>query len=233
YYIVYYKVEISWKIVYYKVEISWKTDIISITIQKGWNNMQSLISREILDELSYTSRLGRSLKQISLRQTPLELILEDIGRYRANYIDTLIQENLIGSRFKSDDSIMRKYKKTLRTNGGFKQCFNDVLGFRLKMDEYPVNYPEYFRVVDLRQGKKVDDGYRAIHLYYQRDNLAYPIEIQLWCGADYYFNVWSHQHLYKYKDPELGKLLYKEYQSGQIKSETDFLARMEAMERNG
>lgn len=52
--------------------------------------MQSLISREILDELSYTSRLGRSLKQISLRQTPLELILEDIGRYRANYIDTLI-----------------------------------------------------------------------------------------------------------------------------------------------
>ena len=137
--------------------------------------MQSLISREILDELSYTSRLGRSLKQISLRQTPLEFILEDIGRYRANYIDTLIQENLIGSRFKSDDSIMRKYKKTLRTNGGFKQCFNDVLGFRLKMDEYPVNYPEYFRVVDLRQGKKVDDGYRAIHLYYQRDNLAYPI----------------------------------------------------------
>ena len=122
---------------------------------------------------------------------------------------------------------MRKYKKTLRTNGGFKQCFNDVLGFRLKMDEYPVNYPEYFRVVDLRQGKKVDDGYRAMHLYYQRDNLAYPIEIQLWCGADYYFNVWSHQHLYKYKDPELGKLLYKEYQSGQIKSENDFLARME------
>ena len=75
---------------------------------------------------------------------------------------------------------MRKYKKTLRANGGFKQCFNDVLGFRLKMDEYPVNYPEYFRVVDLRQGKKVDDGYRAIHLYYQRDNLAYPIEMQNW-----------------------------------------------------
>ena len=26
---------------------------------------------------------------------------------------------------------------------------------------------------------QVDDGYRAIHLYYQRDNLAYPIEVQL------------------------------------------------------
>ena len=25
--------------------------------------------------------------------------------------------------------------------------------------------------------KVIDDGYRAIHLYYQRDNKAYPIEI--------------------------------------------------------
>ena len=44
-------------------------------------------------------------------------------------------------------------------------------------EEYPETYPDYFRVVDLRKGKKIDDGYRAIHLYYQRNNLAYPIEI--------------------------------------------------------
>ena len=62
-----------------------------------------------------------------------------------------------------------------------------MLGFRLRMDEYPLSFPEHFRVVDLRKGKKVDDGYRAIHLYYQRDNLAYPIEIQLWCGDDFKF----------------------------------------------
>ena len=68
----------------------------------------------------------------------------------------------------------------------FKQCFNDVLGFRLRFEDYPKEYPDYFRVVDLRRGKKIDDGYRAIHLYYQRDNLAYPIEIQLWCGNDIY-----------------------------------------------
>ena len=133
--------------------------------------MEQFISKEILDGLSYTSTLGQSLKQISLSQTPLEKIIQDIGKYRANYVDILIQENLIGSRFKSDDSIYRKYEKTLRNHGGFKQCCNDVLGFRLRMDEYPLSFPEYFRVVDLRKGKKVDDGYRAIHLYYQRDNL--------------------------------------------------------------
>ena len=100
---------------------------------------------------------------------------------------------------------MQKYEKTLANHGGFKQCFNDVLGFRLRFDEYPNDFPDYFRVVNLRNGKQVDDGYRAIHLYYQRDSLAYPIEVQLWCGKDYHFNLWSHQYVYKYKSPEIGK----------------------------
>ena len=156
--------------------------------------------------------------------------MDDIAKYRSGYIDVLIQGNLIGSRFKSEGSIIRKYEKTLRTGGGFKQCFNDVLGFRLRFERYPEEYPDYFRVVDLRSGKKVDDGYRAIHLYYQRDNLAYPIEIQLWCGKDYAFNIWSHQYVYKYKTPEIGKTLYQEYSSGTIQTEQDFLARLQELE---
>ena len=192
--------------------------------------MDLFISKDTLDILSYKSTLSRSLKQISLRETPLEDILADIARYRSSYIDVLIQENLIGSRFKSDDSIMRKYEKTLRTGGGFKQCFNDVLGFRLKFDQYPEKFPDYFRVVDLREGKKIDDGYRAIHLYYQRDNHAYPIEVQLWCGDDYYFNIWSHQYVYKYKSPDIGKTLYIEYRQGKIRSESEFRCRLKELE---
>lgn len=143
--------------------------------------MNDFISKEILDELSYTSTLGQSLKQISLSKTPIELIIQDIGKYRTSYVDILIQENLIGSRFKSDDSIYRKYEKTLKNKGGFKQCFNDVLGFRIHLEEYPAEFPEYFRVVDLRKGKQIDDGYRAIHLYYQRDNTSYPRDsIMVW-----------------------------------------------------
>lgn len=192
--------------------------------------MDAFISKEILDMLSYRSALGQSLKQISLRETPLELILDDIAKYRSSYIDVLVQENLIGSRFKSEDSILRKYEKTLRTGGGFKQCFNDVLGFRLRFDDYPEEYPDYFRVVDLRQGKKIDDGYRAIHLYYQRDNLAYPIEVQLWCGRDYIFNLWSHRYVYKYQKPEIGRQLYQEYFDRQILTEQDFLIRLHDLE---
>ena len=188
--------------------------------------MDAFIPKEILDMLSYRSSLGQSLKQISLRETSLERILDDISKYRSSYIDVLVQENLIGSRFKSEDSILRKYKKTLLNGGGFKQCFNDVLGFRLRFEEYPDSFPNYFRVVDLRQGKRIDDGYRAIHLYYQRDNLAYPIEVQLWCGKDYLFNLWSHRHVYKYQVPEMGQVLYQEYSSSLIQTEQDFLNRL-------
>lgn len=110
------------------------------------------ISKEILDVLSYHSILKRSLKQISLRETPLEDILNDISRYR------------------------------------------------------------------------------AIHLYYQRDGHSYPIEVQLWCGKDYYFNLWSHMYVYKYKTPEIGKQLYQEYTEGRISCEQDFVNRLKEVE---
>ena len=188
--------------------------------------LEQFISKDALDALSYHSSLGQSLKQISLRKTPLDLILQDIAQYRESYINTLIQENLIGTRFKSDDSIIRKYQKTFRTNGGFKQCFNDVLGFRLKFDDYPTEFPDFYRVVDLRNGKKIDDGYRAIHLYYQRDSWSYPIEIQLWCGRDYLLNTWSHQYIYKYRSPDIGRELYKAFDAGEINSEQEFIAKL-------
>ena len=40
--------------------------------------MDQFISKDVLDILSYHSTLGRSLKQISLRKTPLPIILDDI-----------------------------------------------------------------------------------------------------------------------------------------------------------
>ena len=64
--------------------------------------MDQFIPKETFDLLSYRSTLGQSLKQISLRSTPLEAILDDIAKYRSDYIDVLIQENLIGSRFRGN-----------------------------------------------------------------------------------------------------------------------------------
>ena len=194
--------------------------------------MDLFLSEDILKEISYTSILPQSLKTISLRKTPLDLILADIENYRDIYSDKVVfQSNIIGSRFKSEDSILKKYQKTLRTNGGFKQCFNDVLGFRLHFKYYPEEFPSYFRVVDLRNGKQIDDGYRAIHLYYQRDSHSYPIEVQLWCEEDYLFNLWSHMYVYKYSTPEIGKRLYNLYIAKEITNEDDFLEKYHSLER--
>ena len=62
--------------------------------------------------------MGSSLKQISLSKTPLQIILEDISKYRSIYADILMQENVISSRFKCEDSIRRKYDKTLKSSEG-------------------------------------------------------------------------------------------------------------------
>lgn len=78
----------------------------------------------------------------------------------------------------------------------------------------------------MRRGKQIVDGYRAIHLYYQRDNMAYPIEVQLWCGEDYQFNIWSHRWAYKYEDYMLGKKLYDLYKEGKLVSEDQFIEMM-------
>ena len=58
--------------------------------------------------------------------------------------------------------------------------------------------------------------------------MAYPIEVQLWCGKDYYFNLWSHQYVYKYKSPEIGRQLYLEYAAGEVKTEREFQKRLRA-----
>lgn len=59
---------------------------------------------------------------------------------------------------------------------------------------------------------------------------AIGLEVQLWCGKDYAFNIWSHQYVYKYKTPEIGKILYQEYSAGIIQTEQEFLVRLQELE---
>lgn len=180
--------------------------------------------------MSYRTKLGKSLKQISLSKTPLSEILLDVAEYRTQFQEISVGDGFPSSRFKSIDSVERKYGKTVKSGGGFKQCFNDLVGLRMHFEEYPTEFSEYFRVVDLRSGKKYDDGYHAIHLYYQLDSFHYPIEVQLWCGNDYRFNVWSHDVLYKHFPGSVGKQLREDYDAGLIDSEAVFNNRIQELQ---
>ena len=79
------------------------------------------------------------------------------------------------------------------------------------------------RVVDMSKGKTRDDGYRGVHVYYQKDNFHYPIEIQFNTYYDRQFNDWMHDKFYKrgYSD-QVGIILRKLYEGGKIKSLKEF-----------
>lgn len=69
----------------------------------------------------------------------------------------------------------------------------------------------------MRNGKVKDDGYRGIHLYYQRSNR------QVNSKEDRKLNDWLHIYLYKHtNDNSIGVCLRKKYEGNEIKSEEDF-----------
>ena len=104
-----------------------------------------------------------------------------------------------------------------------RKVFNDVLGFRAFCDSYDQILDEdssQFRIADMSSGKAVDDGYRGIHVYYQKSGKHYPIEIQFNTLFDGQLNNWLHDYLYKKSYPiETGCIMREKYESGLIRNE--------------
>lgn len=184
-----------------------------------------MIDISILDKLSYKSNLNKSLKN-TLRKFNKEDIMTELldirGFYEKNQLLTTIKFDY---RIKSFQSSLLKYDKYFPSTE-LKKCFNDLLGFRIVIDNYNEldNISlENFRIADMRNGKANDDGYRGIHLYYQKSNRHYPIELQINTVKDRIFNDWLHQELYKYvSNNNIGIELRKKYDDVIITSLEDF-----------
>ena len=82
-------------------------------------------------------------------------------------------------KVKSLDSILLKYERYYPDHQT-RKVFNDTLEFREFCDSYDQVLEEtsQFRIADMIKGKAVDDGYRGVHVYYQKRGRHYPIEIQ-------------------------------------------------------
>lgn len=182
-----------------------------------------LLTEKELEGLSFKNSSGRSLKELPITKVNITNLISDIESYTNAMKENCKFKEIANKRIKSEDSVVRKILKNIETPGyRASQCFNDILGIRFNLEEYPETFPNYLRFVDLRLGKKVDDGYRAIHLYYTKDNFHYPIEIQIWAGEDIDFNTWSHTDVYKYTDPSIGKGLRDLYDIGLIDDKEKF-----------
>lgn len=183
------------------------------------------LSLAILDELSFESQLGISLKK-NLHYFEKEPLLEELI-YMSKWLDKqdILDDISLDYRIKSRDSILLKYNRYYPDHQA-RKVFNDILGFRAfctSYDEILKFDPKQFRIADMSMGKAEDDGYRGVHVYYQKSNKHYPIEIQFNTLFDRQLNNWLHEYLYKRDyQIEVGQILRQKYEMGFIKNENQF-----------
>lgn len=183
------------------------------------------LSIKILDSLSYKTNLTVSMKR-TLRHFNKQDVLQDIRNAREWYnTQAIIYKLPIDLRIKSIGSAELKFNRY--PDSTFSRVFNDILGFRSICSNYEevisLETEEKIRIVDMSKGKKNDDGYRGVHVYYQKDNFHYPIEIQFNTYYDRQFNDWMHNLFYKRGyDDAIGRYLRKSYEDGKIKNIEEF-----------
>ena len=180
---------------------------------------------KILDMLSFESHLEIPLKK-NLHYFDKESLIEELIAM-TEWLDEqeLLSEIALDYRIKSLDSILMKYERYYPDHQT-RKVFNDILGFRAFCDSYEQILEEkspQFRIADMTKGKSVDDGYRGVHVYYQKSGRHYPIEIQFNTLFDRQLNNWLHDNLYKKNySIETGKIMRDKYESGFIRNEHEF-----------
>lgn len=190
------------------------------------NDAVITIDWERLNNLSYKTQLGKSLKN-TLRKFNKEDLFDELNNIIVYFTDSLTEDTLpYDNRIKSLQSCALKYDKYF-PSAEVEKVFNDLLGIRIIVEDYSIvdnlTIPDNVRFVDLRNGKSNDDGYRAIHMYFQKDHDHYPIEVQFMTPADRQFNEWLHIYFYKYvADNSIGQHLRKLYEEGVIQNEKQF-----------
>ena len=183
------------------------------------------LSMEILDALSFESHLGVPLKR-NLHYFDKDLLISELITM-TEWLDEqeILSDIALDYRVKSLDSILLKYERYYPEHQT-RKVFNDILEFRAFCDSYSqVLEGEIFqfRIADMTSGKAVDDGYRGVHVYYQKSGRRYPIEIQFNTLFDRQLNNWLHEYLYKKNYPiEIGKIIREKYESGFVRNEQDF-----------
>ena len=134
------------------------------------------LSLEILEKLSYESHLGIPLKR-NLHYFDKESLINEL----INMTEWLDEQDILSDialdyRVKSIDSILLKYDRYYPDHQT-RKVFNDILGFRAFCDDYKQvleSETAQFRIADMSKGKAIDDGYRGVHVYFQKNGRCYP-----------------------------------------------------------
>lgn len=183
------------------------------------------LSVPVLEQLSYKSQLGISLKK-NLHYFEKEKLLQELILI-TEWLDQqeILDDIALDYRIKSEESIRAKYDRYFPDHQ-VRKVFNDILGFRAFCDDYQDVLQlsnRIFRIADMSHGKAEDDGYRGVHVYFQINNQYYPIEIQFNTLYDRQLNNWLHDYLYKKGySLSIGQKMRKAYENGKIHNVNDF-----------
>lgn len=178
-----------------------------------------------ISKLFYRTTL-KSLKN-TLHKFDKQELMNDISLARDFYDEALETLDFpYDYRIKSMESCRIKYNRYY-PNYSVERTFNDLFGARIIIERYQMAYSiadeKPTRESNMISGKKTDDGYRGLHLYYQPDHFTYPIEFQFNTPYDRCLNDWLHSYLYKKGyAPAIGASLRQKYEEGIISTEEDF-----------
>lgn len=141
----------------------------------------------------------------SFREKLLNLYFSIISNIQINVqIDEKVK---FSGRVKTEDSILNKiYKKSKEADGKFpiNSCINDLLGLRIIDPYYKDNINNIINELNnlktkgykIRHMDRINNGYKAYHIYFKKDNTSFPIELQIWDSQYEISNIESHK---KYK----------------------------------
>ncbi|WP_461207859.1 hypothetical protein [Clostridium sp. DL1XJH146] len=197
--------------------------------------MKELFKDEGVEFLKLVNKLNSyeiKTKLPSMRKTLKHFKFEEIYDEILNYIgyldhiltqlDVYFEDNMqedvnVSYRIKSESSLRLKWNKNLNQSKQLREVCNDVIGIRIISDIEKDIIVEHFSkqknstkldIVDFNSNpKKIDDGYRAVHLYIKNNPASFPIEIQFCTRKDALLNFYTHEVIYK-KSRDIEKLRY-------------------------
>lgn len=168
--------------------------------------------RKTIDSFLPISVYSEILDYYLEKNLEINTIEEFIERNQNGWID-------ISYRLKTEHSMIKKWNKNLGKAKQLREVCNDVIGIRFIVDstaddirtailnaKEKVDYT--IDIIDMYdKTKAVDDGYRAIHLYFRDQPSCFPIEIQFWTFRDAILHFYTHEAIYK-KSPKIESLEY-------------------------
>lgn len=186
------------------------------------NSLKSLKTLIDYIQRIYTDVTDEWLKcrgeQINLKRTLVSEVIPDGTVYRTviEYVRFMNGKNaeiLLGlpmectcrvtARVKAHNSIEYKicsYKTDGHEFGKIplNKCVNDLFGLRIIL-EPPTGFKEIMEFIENKYPGKyrcIDSskhGYKAVHLYFKKDNLSFPWELQIWNCCDVENNFAMHK----------------------------------------